>query len=87
MLVVVQVTNERKWREVTEPFSFPPTATSASFVLRKFYINLLHHFEQVYFLRNTGALVPPPGEPRTRHTRMHARSWLQPVEPLLLWPS
>lgn len=71
-VLVMQVTNDRKWREVTEPFNFPPTATSASFVLRKFYINLLHHFEQVYFLRNTGPLVPPPGELHALHNQKQA---------------
>ena len=57
-----QVMSERKWREVTVPFDFPPTTTSASFVLRKFYIALLHHFEQCHFFRRTGLLVPPPRE-------------------------
>lgn len=30
-------------------FNFPSTITSASFVLRKYYLSLLYHFEQVYY--------------------------------------
>ncbi|KAH7437910.1 hypothetical protein KP509_05G094900 [Ceratopteris richardii] len=55
-----QVIRERKWKEVTVVFHFPPTTTSASFVLRKYYISLLHHYEQVYFFGTQGPLVPPP---------------------------
>ncbi|XP_020574150.1 uncharacterized protein LOC110020404 [Phalaenopsis equestris] len=51
---------EKRWREVIATFNFPPTTTSASFVLRKYYLSLLHHFEQVYFFGARGALVPPP---------------------------
>ncbi|KAM0949790.1 putative transcription factor & chromatin remodeling ARID-HMG family [Dioscorea sansibarensis] len=51
----------RKWREVIAVFNFPSTTTSASFVLRKYYLSLLHHFEQVYFFRAKGPLVPPAG--------------------------
>ncbi|CAI7796577.1 unnamed protein product [Closterium sp. NIES-54] len=58
----LQVIADRKWRDVTIPFDFPPTTTSASYVLRKFYINLLHHFEQTYFFNRQGSLVPPPRE-------------------------
>ena len=31
-------------------FNFPTTITSASFVLRKYYLSLLYHFEQAYYL-------------------------------------
>eukprot|EP00250_Pteridium_aquilinum_P003784 c14071_g1_i2 orf=267-1613(+) len=55
-----QVIKERKWKEVTVVFHFPPTTTSASFVLRKYYVSLLHHYEQVYFFGTQGPLVPPP---------------------------
>lgn len=55
-----QVIKERKWKEVTVVFHFPPTTTSASFVLRKYYVSLLHHYEQVYFFGIQGPLVPPP---------------------------
>lgn len=55
-----QVIKDRKWKDVTVVFNFPPTTTSASFVLRKYYISLLHHYEQVYFFGTQGELVPPP---------------------------
>eukprot|EP00897_Mesotaenium_endlicherianum_P002194 jgi/Mesen1/2001/ME000147S01093 len=57
---LAQVIKDRRWKEITLPFNFPPTMTSSSFVLRKYYTNLLHHFEQVHYFRNRGALVPPP---------------------------
>ncbi|MQL78331.1 hypothetical protein Taro_010747, partial [Colocasia esculenta] len=47
-----KVVNERKWKEIIALFNFPSTITSASFVLRKYYISLLYHYEQVYFFRN-----------------------------------
>ncbi|XP_039142753.1 LOW QUALITY PROTEIN: high mobility group B protein 9-like [Dioscorea cayenensis subsp. rotundata] len=49
----------RKWREVIAVFNFPSTTTSASFVLRKYYLSLLHHFEQVYFFGAKGPLILP----------------------------
>ncbi|KAF2324789.1 hypothetical protein GH714_017026 [Hevea brasiliensis] len=42
------VIRDRKWKEVIAAFNFPSTITSASFVLRKYYLSLLYHFEQVY---------------------------------------
>ncbi|XP_011629069.1 high mobility group B protein 9 isoform X3 [Amborella trichopoda] len=54
-----KVIGDRKWKDVIAAFNFPPTTTSASFVLRKYYISLLHHYEQVYFFRTKGPLVPP----------------------------
>ena len=53
---------EKKWREVIAAFKFPPTTTSASFVLRRYYLSLLHHYEQVYYVRAQGGLIPPAGE-------------------------
>lgn len=53
--------SEKRWRDVIATFSFPPTTTSASFVLRKYYLSLLYHYEQVYFLRTEGPLIPPSG--------------------------
>ncbi|KAI3991222.1 hypothetical protein MKX01_022443 [Papaver californicum] len=46
-----KVVNEKKWRDVGIVFNFPQTATSASFVLRKHYLTLLYHYEQVYFFK------------------------------------
>ncbi|RWR79269.1 high mobility group B protein 9-like protein isoform X2 [Cinnamomum micranthum f. kanehirae] len=54
-----KVIKEKRWKEVIAAFKFPPTTTSASFVLRKYYTSLLHHFEQVYFFKVQGKLVPP----------------------------
>lgn len=61
------VVKERKWKEITLVFDFPPTTTSASFVLRKYYNNLLHHFEQVYFFQIKGPIMTPP-EPEYTHS-------------------
>lgn len=58
-----RVINERKWKEITVVLKFPRTTTSASFVLRKYYSNLLHHYEQVHFFQAQGPLVPPPVPP------------------------
>eukprot|EP01018_Ginkgo_biloba_P025376 Gb_18463 [translate_table: standard] len=54
------VIKDRKWKEITGVFNFPPTATNASFVLRKYYISLLHRYEQVYFFGAQGQLVLSP---------------------------
>lgn len=37
-------------------FKFPDTITSASFMVRRYYLSLLYHFEQVYYFRKQ---VPP----------------------------
>uniref|UniRef100_A0A7I4E6M7 HMG box domain-containing protein n=1 Tax=Physcomitrium patens TaxID=3218 RepID=A0A7I4E6M7_PHYPA len=55
-----QVIKDRKWKEITGAFNFPRTTTSASYVLRKYYITLLHHYEQLYFFGSRGLLVAPP---------------------------
>ncbi|GJS88882.1 high mobility group B protein 10 [Tanacetum coccineum] len=46
-----KIVSDRRWREVMVVFKFGPTITNASFVLRKAYLSLLYHFEQVYFFR------------------------------------
>lgn len=46
-----KIIRERRWKEVTAVFSFPSTATNASFVLRKYYVLLLHHYEQIYLFK------------------------------------
>lgn len=45
---------ENRWREVTASFIFPATATNASFMLKKYYMSLLYHFEQLYLFRVQG---------------------------------
>lgn len=56
---IEKVIADRRWREVTAVFSFPSTATNASFVLRKYYFSLLHHYEQLYFFGLRGWNSPP----------------------------
>lgn len=46
---IEKVVRERKWKEITSCFKFPSTATNASFILRKYYISLIHHYEQLYY--------------------------------------
>ncbi|XP_059444148.1 high mobility group B protein 10 [Corylus avellana] len=57
---VEKVIRERKWKEVIVAFNFPTTITSASFVLRKNYLSLLYHFEQVYYFHKQGPSVSMP---------------------------
>ncbi|KAF8111630.1 hypothetical protein N665_0074s0152 [Sinapis alba] len=53
-----KILHERRWKEVTATFVFPPTATNASYVLRKYYFSLLNNYEQIYFFR-TNSHIPP----------------------------
>ncbi|XP_044472807.1 high mobility group B protein 10 [Mangifera indica] len=46
-----KVIRDRIWKEVIVVFNFPTTITSASFVLRKYYLSLLYHYEQAYYFR------------------------------------
>nr|GEW47552.1 high mobility group B protein 15-like [Tanacetum cinerariifolium] len=48
---IKKVLEEKKWKEVTNSFSFPPSATNASYILRKYYMSLIQHFEQVYYFK------------------------------------
>ncbi|GFQ00295.1 high mobility group b protein 10 [Phtheirospermum japonicum] len=48
---IEKVIKDRRWKEITAVFNFPSTITSASFVLRRYYLSLLYHFEQVYYFR------------------------------------
>ncbi|GJY10537.1 high mobility group B protein 15-like protein [Tanacetum coccineum] len=58
---ISKVLEEKKWRDVTNCFSFPPSATNASFILRKYYMSLIHHFEQVYYFK-AKAWTPVPSD-------------------------
>ncbi|KAL1807174.1 hypothetical protein ACET3Z_030242 [Daucus carota] len=49
-----RVLGEKRWKEVTATFSFPSSATNASFILRKYYLSLLQHYEQVYYFKAKG---------------------------------
>lgn len=55
-----QVLGEKRWKEVTLVFSFPSSATNASFILRKYYISLLFHYERVYYFK-AKYWTPSPG--------------------------
>ncbi|XP_073047565.1 high mobility group B protein 15 [Primulina eburnea] len=50
---IAKVVKERKWKEVTAAFNFPSSATNASFILRKYYVSLIYHYEQIYFFKAT----------------------------------
>lgn len=55
-----KVIRDRRWKEVVVVFNFPTTITSASFVLRKYYLSLLYHFEQVYYFRREAPALAMP---------------------------
>ncbi|XP_078434185.1 high mobility group B protein 9-like [Wolffia australiana] len=59
---IEKVIRERRWKEITAVFSFPSTATNASFVLRKYYMSLMHHYEKIYFFGAKGWNPTPPAE-------------------------
>lgn len=50
----LQVRREKRWKEVTAIFSFPSSATNASFILKKYYVSLLQHYEQIYYFKAKG---------------------------------
>ncbi|KAJ6352024.1 hypothetical protein OIU76_001275 [Salix suchowensis] len=54
-----KVVAEKKWREVGSVFCFSATTTSASFVLKKHYLSLLYHYEQVHFFKIQGPVSAP----------------------------
>lgn len=60
-----KVIGDRRWRDVTNAFNFPSSATNASFILRKYYLSLLRHYEQIYFFRAKGWTVPSAVSPST----------------------
>ncbi|KAL6195244.1 hypothetical protein ACLB2K_030864 [Fragaria x ananassa] len=55
---IEKVIRDRQWKEVIMTFNFPSTITSASFVLRKYYLSLLYDFEQVYYFRKEVLRIP-----------------------------
>ena len=54
------VINRKQWVIVCEPFNFPSSFTNKSFVIKKLYVNALHHYEQVYFHRRQGSIINAP---------------------------
>ncbi|KAL8201706.1 hypothetical protein R6Q57_010853 [Mikania cordata] len=77
---IKKVLEEKKWREVTNCFDFPPSATNASFILRKYYMSLVHHFEQVYYFK-AKAWTPVPTDTweSTKTTLTSTSGTSQPV--------
>ncbi|GMP64860.1 hypothetical protein CsSME_00025926 [Camellia sinensis var. sinensis] len=61
---IEKVIKDRRWKEVISVFNFPSTITSASFVLRKYYLSLLYHFEQVYYFRKEVPSISLDGMPK-----------------------
>ncbi|PIN25123.1 HMG box-containing protein [Handroanthus impetiginosus] len=59
---IEKVIKDRRWKEVTGSFKFPSTITSASFVLRRYYLSLLYHFEQVYYFRKEEPSISVPDQ-------------------------
>ncbi|KAG6405208.1 hypothetical protein SASPL_132794 [Salvia splendens] len=57
-----QVIKERRWKEIIAAFNFPTSITSASFVLRKYYLSLLYHFEQVCYFQKEEPTVIAAGQ-------------------------
>ncbi|KAL2335831.1 hypothetical protein Fmac_010277 [Flemingia macrophylla] len=55
---IQKVIHDRNWKEVIQVFNFKHTITSASFMVRKSYLSMLYHFEQVYYFGRQG--IPPP---------------------------
>ncbi|XP_020583329.1 high mobility group B protein 10-like isoform X2 [Phalaenopsis equestris] len=60
-VILIEVIKDRIWKDVISAFNFPSTITNASFVLRKYYISLLQHYEEVYFFRNKVVIDPITG--------------------------
>ncbi|KAG4390552.1 hypothetical protein GLYMA_06G321700v4 [Glycine max] len=54
---IEKVIVDRKWKEVILTFNFKDTITNASFMVRKSYLSMLYHFEQVYYFGRQG--IPP----------------------------
>ncbi|KAJ7513368.1 hypothetical protein O6H91_24G003300 [Diphasiastrum complanatum] len=55
-----QVIKLKKWDHIIMKFGLPTQVSGQPFFLRKHYSSLLHHYEQVYFFRREGLLVPTP---------------------------
>ncbi|KAK9077634.1 hypothetical protein SSX86_005971 [Deinandra increscens subsp. villosa] len=56
---IEKIVSDRRWKEVMAVFKFGPTITNASFVLRKYYLSLLYHFEQVYYFHKKTPTIAP----------------------------
>ncbi|GAB4849833.1 hypothetical protein Ancab_004631 [Ancistrocladus abbreviatus] len=64
-----KVVRDRKWKEVISTLNIPPRITNASFILRKYYLSLLYHFEQVYYFQKivpTSSIAAPLSQSTVR---------------------
>ncbi|THU50535.1 hypothetical protein C4D60_Mb06t21250 [Musa balbisiana] len=77
---IEKVIAERRWREVTAAFSFPSTATNASFVLRKYYLSLLQHYEQIYLFGSQGWNLPNVPSNTSSTTSVSSQKLVEPVK-------
>ncbi|KAK9664556.1 hypothetical protein RND81_14G051200 [Saponaria officinalis] len=62
---IEEVVREKRWKEVASTFNFPPTATNASFFLRKYYCSLLQPYERIYYHKTPGSVPPSTGAPKS----------------------
>ncbi|KAF8394103.1 hypothetical protein HHK36_020308 [Tetracentron sinense] len=60
---VVQITREKKWKDVADLFDFDSAITNTSFVLWKNYISMLQHYEYIYYLGAQGRSYPSVASP------------------------
>ncbi|KAH1253511.1 High mobility group B protein 10 [Glycine soja] len=74
---IEKVIVDRKWKEVILTFNFKDTITSASFVVRKSYLSMLYHYEQVYYFGRQG--IPPPTPGLNPNSKMVAESMIMIV--------
>uniref|UniRef100_A0A7N0UN21 ARID domain-containing protein n=1 Tax=Kalanchoe fedtschenkoi TaxID=63787 RepID=A0A7N0UN21_KALFE len=59
-----KVVSDRRWKEVIAAFNFPSTITSASFVIRKYYVSLLYQFEEAYYFGKQVLQPQPQPQPQ-----------------------
>nr|DAD37079.1 TPA_asm: hypothetical protein HUJ06_007720 [Nelumbo nucifera] len=78
---IEKIIRERRWKDVTAVFNFPSTATNASFVLRKYYVSLLHHYEQIYLFQAKGWIPPAAPVQNSSLIPVPAQGLVQPVMP------
>ncbi|CAI0382386.1 unnamed protein product [Linum tenue] len=83
-----KVVAEKKWKEVGSVFRFSRTTTSASFVLRKHYLEILYHYEQVHLFRVQGPIFAEIGKQKASRRRTGGRrSFRKPTVAVLLGSS
>uniref|UniRef100_A0A1J3G1M6 High mobility group B protein 10 n=2 Tax=Noccaea caerulescens TaxID=107243 RepID=A0A1J3G1M6_NOCCA len=59
---IEKVIKDRKWKEVIGAFNFRNTITSASFVLRKYYLKFLYQLEHVYYFQKPASSIQSTDE-------------------------